>query len=127
MADTVVRRVLQDGDTLRVLMNCICDATGNTTIVADKSALTDARGNAVGPLAIKRVKGSVSGMAYATLKFDHDTDDTMLVIPQGDFCFRGDEFGMLIDPDSTGGTGDLTLTAPAGTAGAYCLVVEVAK
>ena len=127
MADTVVRHVLQDGDTLRVAISCICDATGNTAIVADRSALTDALGNAAGPLAIKSVKATVSGMAYATLQFDHTTDDVMLVLPQGETCFKGGDLGQLIDPGSDGGTGDLTLTAPAGTAGAYCVVIEVSK
>lgn len=127
MPDTVVRRVLQDGDTLRVLITCIGDGTGSTEIVANKSELTDARGNAAGLLAIKRVNGSVSGMPYATLQFDHATDDSMLVIPQGDVHFIGDEVGVLTDPDSEGGTGDLTLTAPAGASGAYSLVIEVSK
>lgn len=127
MADAVTSTVLAAHDSYYPLSRlCVSDGTGESgAIVADKSGLA-INGAAVGHMAIERVRGFNSGFTSITLSWDHDTDDTSLVLPAGaiDMDFR--DVGGLHDPQSTGGTGDLLITTAGPDSGdVYHLIIEL--
>lgn len=128
MADTVTSNFISKGPrNIVVVRTCISDGTGETAaVVLDKSTFTNAKGVEPPILTIDKVEWSAQGFGYLKLAFDHNTDDTALVLSGGDggeLCFT--KSGGLKDPASAGGTGDLLITTTGPTAGdSYTLVVH---
>jgi len=103
--DTITTNVLAARETLYPFSRlCVSDGTGESgAILVDKSEMSIGGQNpavAVGHIAIERIRGFISGFTSLTLLWDHDTDDTALVLPAGsvDMDFR--DVGGLHDPKS---------------------------
>lgn len=66
---------------------------------------------------VERIEYSVAGFNYVTLEWDHDTNDEIAVlIGQGVIDWTPE--GGLVDPQTTGGTGDIVLTTDGAIDGA---------
>jgi len=129
MADAVkTHTILNTGDTLIALYTNVSDGTGESAVVkVDHSTLTDLTGAVPGKLRIMGLEWSIHGFPYVKIAFDATTDDTALVLSgNGEMCFS--KLGGIKDPGSTGSTGDIVFTAPAGaTTGSYTILLKVAK
>jgi hypothetical protein len=127
MADTVTSNVLFTGAGKHtLLLTNICDGTGEANVVkVDKSAFTNRFGGTVGPLRILKCKWNMQGFTYVRLHWDHDADDTAMVLSgDGEMCFN--KAGGLKDPGSAGGTGDLLLSTVGHTAGdTYTIMLSI--
>lgn len=111
----------------------LSDATGETNVVKiDKSGMAVAPDNAEpAALDILQVDWNIQGFAYVKLSWDHDTDQTAMLLPAGGgsrtFPNQHGEW-YLKDPRTAGGTGDLLLTTAGAAAGAtYDITVYVKK
>ena len=98
----------------------ISDGTGETSVVkVDISGLTGPNGvGAPTYTSIEKIEGNVQGFTSVRLHWDHTTDDEIAILGTG--CYYGDwrDEGCLVDPRSTGGTGDILLTTAGAAAGA---------
>jgi len=129
MADAVSTRVLLNtGDTYVVLLHNLSDGTGESAVVkVDKSTLINADGAVPSKLRIMAVQHNIQGFPYVKLAFDATTDDTALIL-SGDGRWCLEQYGGLKDPASTGATGDIVLTAPAGAStGSYSILLHIEK
>lgn len=129
MADAVTTNVVFTNTKSRryvAHLTCISDGTGETDVVkVDKSALTNPNGIEPPILKIASIRWNVQGFAYVKLAWDHDTDDTAVVLT-GSGYDNWEAMGFLRDPNSTGGTGDLLLTSNSPLAGAvYDITIEL--
>ncbi len=122
MADAVTSQTLFNGTykTVRKFTN-VSDGTGESAVQkVDISGLTNT------PTAVKitQVWCNIRGMSV-TILFDHDTDDTSLVLGEAGYHdFRS--FGGVPDPASTGGTGDILFTTGGHTAAdSYTIILEL--
>lgn len=122
MADTVTSQTLYNSAnrTVRAFTN-VSDGTGESAVAKiDISGLTGAPTK----IKINRVQYDCNGMAVK-VAFDHDTDDTVLVL-SGQGCFDFRDCGGLHDPASTGGTGDILFTTIGHAANdTYTVVLDV--
>lgn len=136
MADAVTARILVDTPTQTVVhLTCVSDATGEAAVIkADKSALAFCNGIVTAgvraaraeaaALEIEAVRWNIQGFTSVKIAWDHTADDTALVLSGGgyeDFTGPGDlrgcaVTGLLTDPRSAGGTGDIVLTSVGATA-----------
>jgi hypothetical protein len=126
MADAVTTKVIQQTAHIYVAhFTNISDGTGESAVVkVDKSALTNASDGAeAGSVDIERIAWTCDGMTVRVL-WDHDTDDLAFVCSgtgMVDFTHSNDPVLMntsgLLDPRSTGGTGDILFTTNGHTAG----------
>lgn len=74
---------------------------------------------------VRRIEWVVAGMNYVVLRWDHDTDDEIAVLPAGSGVIDFTQEGGGVDPRSTGGTGDIKLTTDGAVDGAsYNIVVH---
>ena len=126
MADTVSTKSAGGPHNERVyVFTGISDGTGESGVVKiDKSALTLA---GVEPTAINilTITANIQGYAYVSLKFDHTTDDNIVVLGAGSFYEDFRDYGGLKD-EQTGGTGDIILTSSGAFSGAsYTIVLRV--
>jgi len=130
MADAVDVQVLANTRTKYVVrILSASDGTGESAVIkVDKSTLTGPiTGVEPGRLALERAHGNVQGMQVKLL-WDHDTDDEMVILDGGQVDRDYREYGGLVDPASTGGTGDVLLTTTGHTAGdSYDLTLEFRK
>lgn len=128
MADTVDTMTVFNGRRkLVVRMTNASDGTGESAVVkVDKSTFTGPNGLEPGRLVVERIVGTVDGM-QARLFWDHTTDDEIAFIAgQVDLDWRS--AGGLVDPASTGGTGDILLTTSGHTSGdSYSLTLYLRK
>jgi hypothetical protein len=141
MADAVTSRVLIDTPThYAIHLTNISDGTGESAVAKiDKSTLTDSSNPAVEPdsLDIVAVRWNMQGFTYVKLLWDHNTDDTALVLSGSGYddfmAADGSIPGLnrtegLKDPRSTGGPGDLLLTTVGATSGStYDITIWVRK
>jgi hypothetical protein len=125
MADAVVVRTVSKGQRKIVLqLTCISDGTGEAAVIKQAvSGLTKAKGDTVTNLRIDEIKWDVQGFTSVRLLWDHTTDDVAMIMSgKGSASFE--HVGGLVDPRSTGGTGDLLLTSVGAVSGAtYDIVV----
>lgn len=129
MADAVTTKVLDNGGrNYTVICTNLSDGTGESAVVkADKSTLTNIAGNEPSLFRIMDVAWTIQGFSYVKIAFDHTTDDTALIL-NGSGGLSFESVGGLVDPNSSGGTGDIVLTAPSGSSGAsYTIVMQLAK
>ncbi len=101
------------------------DGTGETAVQKiDISAIA----MAATKVRIKKLIWACDGMT-AEILFDHSTDDSAIVC-SGNGEFNETDEAPIIDPGSSGGTGDILLTTrvPATTVGhGYTIYIEIAK
>ncbi len=118
MADKVNTNVILNGQrryTVQILN--VSDGTGEAAVVKiDKSALTGTLGAAPNDLALEEVQWNIQGFTRVDLFWDHTTDDEMLSLNGNGYKdFR--DSGILVDPQTTGGTGDVVLTTVGASSG----------
>lgn len=116
MANTVDIQKLQDGERNAVFRIYLSSdgAAGDLSdeVLVDLSSLNDSPDN----VRIDRIQAHFTGYT-GRLEWDADTDDEVMTIPDGDqidFDFK--RSGGLINPRTTGYTGDLTITTTGFTA-----------
>jgi hypothetical protein len=130
MADAVKTHVLlNSGDTYVALFTSVSDGTGEAAVVkVDISGLTDVTGRVPTKLRIMRAEWCVQGFPYVKIAFDASADDTALVLNGvGKMCL-GKKYGGIQDPLSSGTTGDIMFTAPAGAStGSYTILLHIEK
>ena len=126
MADAVTTNVVYNGNRRYVvqLLNT-CDGTGESAVVKiDISSLIGVNGVAPDHLAIEEIQWNIQGFTKVALLFDADTDDEAFELNGNGYKdFR--DYGNLVDPKTTGYTGDLLLTTAGNTAGdSYDIVIS---
>ena len=116
----------------RVVVHCtnVSDGTGESAIKKlDKSTYTGPDGTAVGRFSIQEVRCNIqtTNGGYVKLDYDHTTDDEICVLSGTDYIdFR--PYGGMVDPDTTGGTGDVVVTTGSFAAGdTYDLTIHALK
>lgn len=131
MADAVSTLVLQNDRTIyKVKLLCLSDGTGESNVVKiDRSTLLAVDNAEPSRLAIAQIQWHMQGFTYLKLSFDHTTDDVVEYLDGHGYIdysgvgFPGDAAanynirGLLLDPNSAGGTGDLLLTSVGPTSG----------
>lgn len=92
-------------------------ADETAVIKVDKSTLTGLNGIEPGRLVIEKVRWTMQGFNSIRILFDHTTDDEAVVLngTHGELDYGDDG---IVDPASTGGTGDILFTTQGGTANA---------
>lgn len=121
MADTVDSLVVFSGNNRYVVrLTNISDGTGESGVIkVDKSALIGPDGvNAPSKLVLEEMQWSIQGFSSVRLAWDHTTDDEISVLGSGNGFFNFKNAGGLVDPGSTGGTGDILLTTAGAASGA---------
>lgn len=121
MADTVDTLVVFKGKRRQVyrFIN-ISDGTGESAVVKiDKSTLVNTQGLEPGKLIVEEVQWTLQGFSTVRLFWDHTTDDELLVLGPGQgFRLYPLDVQGLVDPGSSGGTGDILLTTAGNVSGA---------
>lgn len=128
MADAVDTLVVFNGKWKKCYrFIAISDATGESAVIKiDKSTLTNWQGLEPGKLVITKIEWAMQGYTSVRLLWDHTTDDEIAVLNTPYGCFDWTAVGGLVDPASTGGTGDVLLTtAGATTGGTYNITIWV--
>ena len=118
MADTVTTNVVFSGTRHYIVhLTNESDGTGESAVSKiDISTLTGPDGTAPTKTSIMEIDYAVSGFNYITLAWDHTTDDVAMVLKGNGYVnFEAD--GGLVDPASTGGTGDILLTTDGSADG----------
>lgn len=119
MTDVVTTNVIFKGTRHYIVhLTNESDGTGESGVSKiDLSTLIGPDGTAPTRSSIIEIDYSVSGFNYVTLAWDHTTDDVAMVLRGNGYNdFSGD--GGLVDPASTGGTGDILLTTDGAIDGA---------
>lgn len=120
MADTVDSIVLFNGRRKRVvrLLN-ISDGTGEAAVIkVALSGITGPDGTPTTKTVIEEISWSVQGFTSVRLLWDHTTDDEIAALAAGNGYINYKNAGGLVDPASTGGTGDILLTTAGAVSGA---------
>lgn len=133
MADTVTTLDSFSGKDLliRKITN-ISDGTGeNLAIKVLKSGLICTNGGAPSKLALEEIWWSIAGFASVRMFWDHTVPDAMALMATGNGCkimsgVRGAS-GMIVDPASAGGTGNVVLTTNGAAAGATYDILMVLR
>lgn len=101
----------------------ISDGTGETSVAkVVKSGLVATNGAAPTKLAIEELWWSIQGFSSIRFFWDHTTPDELAILAAGNGFrpmggLRGVN-GMLVDPASAGGTGNVILSTAGAVAGA---------
>lgn len=129
MVDAVTTNVMADDAKYIAHFTNLSDSTGEAAVKkVDLSGLVGPDKAVPSSLAIKRVSWSINGFEYVKIAWDHTDDDTAVILGVGDGDLDFRHLGGLHDPGSTGGTGDILFTAPAGSAGdSYSITLELSK
>lgn len=120
MADTVDTLDVHKG-TLRYIVRFtnISDGTGEAAVVkVDKSTLLSVFGAEPSKLIVEEIEYSIQGFTSVRLHWDHTTDDEISVLPSGSGFKTYKAGNGLVDPGSTGDTGDILLTTAGAVSGA---------
>jgi len=119
MADTVDTIVVFNGTRKKTLrLTNVSDATGESAVVkADISTYTGPDGTAPTKVVIEEIEWAIQGFTSVRLFWDHTTDDEIAVLT-GVGSVSWKDFGGLVDPASSGGTGDIILTTAGAVSGA---------
>lgn len=117
MADTVTSQVVRSAPGWYVVhLTNASDGTGEAAVtkVDISTLLTSSRGVPTYS-AVQRIEYNVNGMVVR-LHWDHTTDDTVAQLA-GSGLIDVSADGGLVDPKSTGGTGDILLTTSGHSSG----------
>ena len=124
--DTVTSKTLRNaggawGSNYAFLFTSVSDGTGESAVVKVSTAALQ---NTPTKLKITKIKWNVQGMGVVLL-FDATTDDRTIVLA-GDGEYDADkQGGPLIDPQSTGHTGNIVFTTVGHSAGdSYTVYLE---
>lgn len=120
MADTVDSLVVHKGRRYGVRLTNVSDGTGESAVAKiDISGLTVFPTNTVCTrFTVDRIEYNIQGFTSVRLLWDHSTDDEIAVLPAGSGVMDASIGGGLLDPASSGGTGDVLLTTAGNTSGA---------
>lgn len=133
MADVVDTRVMFKGTRLySVRLTNVSDGTGESAVIkVDISTLIGPDGiSAPTYVKVREIEWSIQGFTSIRLFWDHTTDDEISVLAPGNGYASYDGVGGLVDPKTTGGTGDILLTTAGAASGAtydITLVLELKK
>lgn len=127
MADTVDTLVIRTSPReYAARFTNVSDATGETAVIKiDISTLTGP--DKIAPTAVKvlEIAWAIQGFTSIRLFWDHTTDDEIAVLT-GVGHRNYESEGGLMDPRSTGGTGDVLLTTAGAAANAtYDIAIRV--
>lgn len=130
MADTFDSLVVFNGKRIHsVRLVNISDGTGESGVTkVDISTLIGPNGNAPTYTKIREILWSIQGFSSIRLYWDHTADDEIAVLAAGHGYHDFTGLGGLVDPRSTGGTGDILLTTAGNINGAtydITLVLEL--
>lgn len=116
MADTVDNRVIRNGRYYVTRHINLSDGTGESGVAKlDLSAITDYLGRVPTYSVIDRIEYAVEGMTVR-LYWDHTTDDEIAVLA-GSGVIDLQAEGGIVDPRSSGGTGDILFTTNGQASG----------
>lgn len=119
MTDTVDSNIVFSGKRKYIVrLTNVSDGTGESAVVkVDKSTLTNSNGEEPDKLNVREIQWSIQGFTSVRLFWDHTTDDEIAVLAGNGYRdFR--EGGVLVDPASAGGAGDVLLTTAGAVSGA---------
>jgi hypothetical protein len=130
MADTVANTTLQNTPK-RLVVSSVFTIDGTEAadlVLVDRSTFTGLDGTEPGRLVIEKIEWALDGFKVL-LEFEHTTDDEIAVLSgQGCLDFSQDgKYQGFIDPNSSGGTGDIvatTLATDAGDEGSIVLTLR---
>jgi hypothetical protein len=120
MADTVANTVIFETPK-RIVISSVFTIDGTEAadlVLADKSAYTGPDGSTVGRWVIEKIEWELDAFKVL-VEFEHTTDDEIAVLTGTGFKDYTDSgrFPGFVDPNSTGGTGDIVATTLATDAG----------
>jgi len=120
MPDTIDSKVVFAGTRHRVVkFTNISDGTGESAVLkVDVSALVGPDGTAPTYTAVEEIQWSISGFNSVRLLWDADEDDEIAVLGPGNGYMNFTNVGGLVDPKSSGTTGDIFLTTNGAVSGA---------
>lgn len=129
MADAVTTNVMQNGANYTAHFTSLSDGTGESAVKkVDLSALAGPDGFTPSSLSVVMAEWTVQGLSSVKIAWDHTSDDTAVILAAGDGKLDFRPFGGLHDPGSTGGTGDILFTVPAGASGgSYSITLTLNK
>ena len=128
MADTVdVKAVWTGKRKYAVRLTNISDGTGESDVIkVDVSTLTGPDGTPCTYTAIEEIQYAIQGFTSVRLEWDATTDDEIAVLPSGSGYLNYRDIGGLVDPKSSGTTGDILLTTAGAVSGAtYDITIVV--
>jgi len=125
--DVVDSIVLHNGTRKYVIrLTNASDSTGETGVTkVDISGLTGPNGSSPTRTVIEEIEYDVQGFSSVRLYWDHTTDDEIAMLSgTGYKDYR--PYGGLVDPGSSGGTGDILLTTiGATTTSTYSILISM--
>jgi len=120
MADVVTTQLIASGPRYSIVhLTGVSDGTGESLVAKVTLSGLDL-GNGVVPTktSVREIQWSIQGFTSIRLYWDHNTDDTIAVLAAGNGYSEFGMLGMLSDPGSAGGTGNVLLTSAGAIAGA---------
>lgn len=128
MADIVNSLVLQSGGKHHIVrLTNISDGTGESDVVkVDVSTLLKSDGTVPTYTRVKEIWWTSGGFTSIRLEWDATTDDEIAVL-SGSGYLDLHAIGGLIDPKSTGTTGDILLTTAGAVSGATYTIILVVE
>lgn len=98
------------------------EATDSTeltdSIIVNKSSYTGPDGTEVGRLVVEEIISDIQGYNFCKVEFDHTTDDEIVTLGAGQNYYDYRDFSGKVDPNTTGGTGDVVVTTDGAADGA---------
>lgn len=119
MTDTVTTNTIFSGRRkLSLQLTNLSDGTGESAVIkVDKSGLETFEELEPSKLVVEEITWSISGFTAVELYWDHTADDALAKMAGNGYVdYRS--VGGLVDPGSTGGTGDILLTTIGAAADA---------
>ncbi|MCA9333427.1 hypothetical protein KC963_00075 [Candidatus Saccharibacteria bacterium] len=110
-------RTLLDGPRKVIRRITATESSESDSVAVDLSALTgNVPGKTLSHLVIEEVWYSIAGYEFVVLEFDATTDSEGLRL-SGDGYIDMRDYGGLVDPQASGSTGDILLTATTTASG----------
>ena len=128
MADVVDTNVVFSGTRRYIVrLTNISDGTGESGVIkVDKSTLVNSNGVEPAAINVESIQWTMGGFQSVRLYWDHTTDDEIDVLSTTSGFRDYTLGGVLKDPRSTGGTGDILLTTAGAISGAtYDIVLSL--
>ena len=131
MADAVTSTVMNDGmRNYSIKMTNFSDGTGESAVKKIDISTLAGPVNATAPscFAIKSVQYDIGGFQAVKILFDATTDDVGLLLTAGQGFLDYESDNHIVDPKSTGTTGDIMLTTVGAAADAsYDITLNLIK
>jgi hypothetical protein len=130
MADSVTTNIQVNGaKNFQATFTNISDGTGeNGVIKVSKASLLNAFGLPPSKLTITQVQWSINGFSSVRILWDHTVDDVAMVLGTGQGFQDFTQTAPLVDPNSSGGTGDILFTTAGAFVGAtYSITLWLTK